>query len=87
MDGQCETNPNKPDSPGVTVQLLNSQGVVLQTTITDASGDYWFEQLVPGTYTVHEVQPAGYFAEDSDPGSVGGDSVDANTIGSVVCGA
>ncbi len=87
VDGNCETNPNEPGLAGVTVQLLDGQGDILQTVVTDANGAYSFQALPPGTYTVHEIQPAGYIAEDSDPGSVGGVSVDANTIGSIVLGA
>ncbi len=87
IDGNCETNPNEPGLAGVTIQLLDAHGNVLQTTVTDDNGDYTFQKLPPGIYTVHEIQPAGFIAEDSDPGSVGGVSVDANTIGSVVLGA
>ncbi len=86
VDGQCETNPNEPGLANVTVQLLDSSGTVLQTTLTDSNGAYSFQQLPPGTYTVHEIQPAGYLAEDSDPGSLGGTSVDDNTIGNIVLG-
>ena len=87
IDGNCETNPTEPGLAGVTVQLLDTSGNVLQTTLTDDNGDYSFQKLPPGTYTVHEIQPVGYIAEDSDPGSVGGVSVDVNTIGSIVLGA
>lgn len=62
---------------GVVVELLSSTGVVLQTTLTDASGNYHFDNLVPGEYRVHELQPVGYFHGDQHAGSGGGnDSVD-----------
>ena len=83
VDGQCETNPNEPGLAGVTVQLLNQPGNVIATAVTDSDGAYDFQALPPGTYSVHVVLPAGYFAEDSDPGSTGGVRVDLNTIGSI----
>ena len=82
VDGQCETNPNEPGLAGVTVELLNQQGDVIQTTVTDSNGDYTFQGLRPGSYSVHTIQPTDYLAEDSDPGYVGGDSDDAeDTVG------
>lgn len=38
--------------PGVTVSLLDSMGVVVATTITDANGQYLFTGLPDGIYTV-----------------------------------
>ncbi|MCS6845325.1 MAG: carboxypeptidase regulatory-like domain-containing protein, partial [Caldilineales bacterium] len=38
--------------PGVTVVLLDSQGRVIATTVTDANGYYAFPALPAGTYTV-----------------------------------
>ena len=50
---------------------VNGNPVTLTTT-TDANGDYVFEGLVEGTYTVTETQPGG-FADDTDVvGSEGG---------------
>jgi uncharacterized repeat protein (TIGR01451 family) len=44
---------------GVSIQLLNSSGTVVQTTTTDSSGNYSFTSLSPGTYSVQEpTQPA-----------------------------
>jgi uncharacterized repeat protein (TIGR01451 family) len=45
---------------GVPIQLLNNLGVVVGSTVTDASGAYLFSGLPPGTYSVREpTQPAG----------------------------
>ncbi|MCF6137924.1 carboxypeptidase regulatory-like domain-containing protein [Pseudalkalibacillus berkeleyi] len=38
--------------PNTTVQVTNGNGVTVGTTITDASGDYTFTRLAPGSYTV-----------------------------------
>ncbi|HXT61160.1 MAG TPA: SdrD B-like domain-containing protein, partial [Pirellulales bacterium] len=78
--GDCETNPANPPLAGVTVQLLDQSGHLLQSTVTDANGAYTFQGLVPGTYTVHKITPAGYFDEDDHVGSAGGVLVDLNTI-------
>jgi uncharacterized repeat protein (TIGR01451 family)/fimbrial isopeptide formation D2 family protein len=45
---------------GVTLQLLDSGNNVIATTTTNPDGTYSFTGFVPGSYTVHEVQPAGY---------------------------
>lgn len=50
------------DTPlaGVTIQLLNATNVVVATTQTDADGNYRFDNLLPGTYSILEpTQPAG----------------------------
>ena len=42
----------------VTVELLDAGGDVIATTVTDASGNYSFTNLAPGTYSVREpTQP------------------------------
>jgi protocatechuate 3,4-dioxygenase beta subunit len=73
-----------PVVPGVTIQLLNSQGAVIGTATTNAQGAYSFTGLRPGTYGVNEIQPAGYLLEDSLPGSAGGKDESATLIDSVM---
>lgn len=43
-----------------TVQLQNSTGQTIATTNTDANGDFSFNFLAPGTYTVLESLPHGW---------------------------
>jgi len=44
---------------GVTIELLNSGGTVITSTITDANGGYSFTGLAPATYSIRESsQPA-----------------------------
>lgn len=59
---------------GVTIELLSASGVVLQTTLTDAQGNYKFDNLLPAEYAIREVQPDGYFQGDHHAGSGGGDA-------------
>src|SRR6185436_7835110 len=58
---------------GVTIQLLDQNGKVVQTTTTDAEGGYEFTGLTPGIYAIREIQPAGYLQGDHHAGSGGGD--------------
>ncbi|MBI1764183.1 MAG: carboxypeptidase regulatory-like domain-containing protein [Acidobacteria bacterium] len=60
--------------PGVTIQLMgtDSQGPVNLSTATDASGSYSFSNLRPGTYTIKELQPAGFTDGLDAVGSLGG---------------
>ncbi|MEY4413094.1 MAG: hypothetical protein RIQ53_387, partial [Pseudomonadota bacterium] len=61
----------------VTVQLLNAAGTVVATTLTDASGNYLFDTLAPGSYSVKFVAPAGYTLTTANSGADATDS-DAN---------
>lgn len=70
--------------PGVTIELLDASGAVLQTTLTDANGRYRFDNLMPGQYRVHEVQPAGYFQGDQHAGTGGGDDSVADAISQIL---
>ncbi len=49
-----------PGLTGWTVQLLNSDSQVVATTSTDASGDYTFDEIGPGSYSIQDVQQSGY---------------------------
>lgn len=45
---------------GLTVQLLDESGKVIQTTTTDENGDYEFTNLTHGNYQVHLVEDSRY---------------------------
>src|SRR5260370_31961649 len=63
---------NQPLS-GVTVQLLDSNGHVINTTTTDGQGNYKFNGLAPdGTYGVSEILPPGFIHHDEDVSNAGG---------------
>ena len=84
----CEADPNPQSVSGVTIQLLDANGQVIETTTTNAEGDYQFTNLTPGVkYGVHEVQPVGIFENDADVGTAGGTVVGKDTVTSVLLGS
>ncbi len=87
-DGDCDFD--EPDVPlaGVQIDLLDGNGVVIRTTTTDSEGRYKFEGLTPGTYSIVEHQPTGYYDGPERAGSAGGvvtnDKVSSIYLGSDV---
>jgi hypothetical protein len=64
-------NAANPDYVPVTVQLFQGSGSTpLATTTTDSAGHYTFPGLAPGTYTVREVVPNGWFQTAAPPGTI-----------------
>lgn len=52
---------------GVTVNLKDSLGNIIDTAVTDANGNYLFMNVIPGDYTVEVAGPAGM--DITTPGS------------------
>ena len=72
---------NEPGVAGVTVQLKSAAGTVVSTTTTDASGNYLFSNLTPGTYSVTFVKPANYsFTTKDASGSTDVSDSDADIV-------
>ena len=71
-NGNGSIDPGEQTMPGVTVHLVNEQGLVLESTETDSTGRYCFIDLPPGVYGVREIQPEGYFDGADLIGSEGG---------------
>lgn len=72
-DGDCYT-PGGAQTPlaGVLVRLLDPAGRQLAQTRSDAQGNYRFDGLLPGTYTVVEETPAGLIDGPDRAGTVDG---------------
>ena len=51
---------------GVTVNLLDESNNVIDATVTDGNGNYMFENLFPGIFSVHVVEDTS--PADLDPG-------------------
>ncbi len=71
----------------VQVDLLDGQGHVVATTHTNQNGAYIFTDLRPGSYSVHEHQPVGYFDHDAYLGSGDGTVADPNDFVGVDVGS
>ncbi len=77
-NGDCDWDNPEQLLAGVTVDLLDDQGNVLETTTTNELGEYRFENLAPGIYQVREHQPSEYFDGGERIGSLGGSTSDAD---------
>jgi len=67
-----QDNSDDPNTPleGITITLLDENGDVVDTAVTDMDGNFLFEGVEPGDYTLVEEDPAGYFDvsdEDTTP--------------------
>lgn len=60
-DGDGVHDPHEYVISDVVVQLIDKDGNVVLSTRTDGNGRYRFEGLRPGTYTVREIHPQGFF--------------------------
>lgn len=57
-DGRYEAN-SEQGIPDVTVRLINEEFEIVEETVTDAGGNYFFESVIPGNYFLEFVQPEG----------------------------
>ncbi len=72
---------------GVTMELLDSTGNVIRTTVTDANGFYKFDGLPIGSYSVRELQPAGLLQGGQKVGSGGGNASVTDLISQIQVGS
>lgn len=70
-DGAQQTG-NEPGIEGVRIQLFDDQGNLVAETLTDANGDYFFEDLMPGNYRIRQIQPTDYVDGKESIGTVNG---------------
>lgn len=84
-DGDCVFDSEQGESPlaGVALQLLDQNGNLVAETVTDSNGSYQFDALLPGVYSVYQVQPEGYFTGGEIAGSNGGEA-SQNLISGIV---
>ncbi|MFN8489149.1 MAG: SdrD B-like domain-containing protein [Caldilineaceae bacterium] len=66
--------------PGVQVNLYDGAGHLLATTLTDATGKYLFDNLIPGSYSLEFIAPAGYEPSPKDQGGADDKDSDADLI-------
>ena len=74
VDGDGVQDPSELGLAGVTVELVDSNGDVVATEVTSSSGDYLFENVYPGTYTVRVVPstlPSGWGTQTYDYDGLG----------------
>ncbi|QDV69892.1 Serine-aspartate repeat-containing protein D precursor [Rosistilla carotiformis] len=82
-DGDCEIDPDELMLSGVVVELYDAAGNFLQRTTTNDAGVYQFTNLMPGNYTVVEIQPVGYYDGDQHAGTTGGNDSVINRISQI----
>jgi hypothetical protein len=70
IDNNCDGVINSGDTPGAgwTFNLISGSSVI-QTTTTDAFGQFFFNNVLPGTYTVSENSQPGYTPKNPTSGS------------------
>ena len=68
----------EPGFPGVVVTLYDKMGNVVAKDTTDANGEYWFDLLSPGDYTVGFTTPNGESFGPKDRGTDDGKDSDVN---------
>ena len=71
-------DPNEPAMENILVQLKDAAGNVIDSTRTDANGNYIFLGLTPGTYSVAFETPYGFLLTDLNSGSDTGLDSDAD---------
>jgi uncharacterized repeat protein (TIGR01451 family) len=69
LDADGIQDKGEPGIAGVTVQLKNSGGTVIQTTTTNSTGYYLFTGVCAGTYKVVVTKPAGFSPSPSLAGT------------------
>ena len=85
-DGDCVFDTGEAPLAGVTMQLLDDQGSVIATAVTNADGAYFFGDLYVGTYTVRQLQPASHFNGNQVVGTGTGDASGHNQISGIRIG-
>lgn len=83
----CVRDPSEAPIAGVLISLIDQDGNVIATTLTNSDGRYSFKGLKPGSYSVREQQPADYMQGGQKAGSGGGNDSVADVISAITIGA
>ncbi|MFO0941131.1 MAG: SdrD B-like domain-containing protein [Pirellulales bacterium] len=79
-DFDCIQSSDERSLAGVKIELLNEQGQVIGSSVTDANGNYRFTNLTPGQYSVRETQPSGFFQGGQIAPAFNGDDTQQDLI-------
>ena len=80
-DGDGVQDPGEPGIAGVTVTLFDASGNSIASVVTGPNGEYVFNGLPAGTYTVGFTTPTGYIGTIGGAGGDGTKDSDAGTNG------
>ena len=86
-NGDYIRDPDDVSLEGVLIEILDEQGQAIATTRTDSYGEYKFDNLLPGVYTIREQQPAGYLQGGQKAGSSGGNATLNDIISAIALGS
>ena len=78
-----QTPEGKVGIEGVTIELYDGEGLLVDTVLTDAQGNYSFEGLAPGTYSILEIQPSEFLDSEESVGTVDGVNVGSHSTNAV----
>lgn len=81
LDGDGQQDVGEPGLAGVTVRLYTSANVLMDTTVSDATGAYSFVSVPPGDYYLVFTSPNGYSLTLQDQGADASDSDPNRTTG------
>ncbi len=81
LDGNGVQDPGEPGIPGVTVNLVDGNGNIISTTMTDGNGNYFFPDVPAGTYCIQFVGPTGFVGTAQNAGNGANDSSADPTTG------
>lgn len=82
----CGTHDDGKSTPlqGVSIELLNASGVIIARTTTGADGQYRFDNIPKGIYSIIEVTPAGLLDGASQVGRIDGVQVGTSQDGGTI---
>ena len=87
LNADCRQQEGETGLVEVRVELLDQTGQVVDAMLTGGDGRFLFDDLLPGTYALREIQPDGYFQGGQRAGSGGGQIGEADLITEIVVGS